>query len=509
MQALAPRSVRVFWLAVACCSLLAPIASVHADHDALPFEITTQGKGIFGGQRVAYSVVSGEIILKSDEGVPSATLFSFSYFRSGVGDPGLRPVLFVFNGGPGSSSVWMHLGLFAPKRVKLPDAVNPPTVPPFELEANPYSILDVADLVMIDPVGTGYSRLLPAGKPEQYYGVEQDARSIVQFIEAWLTKHRRWNSPKFLVGESYGTVRAAVVARQLAGGPFSAAGRLVAIPLNGLIMLGQSLNMSSSDEARFVSNLPSMAATAWLYGKAGKGASSLEAHVAAASAFAGNDYLRALYLGDALDGAAKHATASTLSGFIGLPVEFLMSNDLRVSMDTFRGEILRSEGRQVGAYDSRYTLALPASGAPTDPVVDDAAMGQYTPAFVAAMNLYLRDELKIVLDRPYETIAFRTVNAKWDYSPGSSPGAAAAPQSLAAAMRRNPSLRLFVGTGYFDLVTTLGAASYMVAHTGLPQDRVTSKVYPSGHMPYLGDDSAAMLASDLRAFIAGPSASVP
>jgi len=466
-----------------------------------PQQLVSRGSGVFGGEGVSYRVISGETVLRNEDGAPSATIFSFSYLRTDGRGNANRPVLFIFNGGPGSASVWMHLGFFAPHRVTLPNPVQPPTVPPFELERNPHSILDVADLVMIDPVGTGYSRLLPAGKPEQFYGVEPDARSMVQFIEAWLTKHERWNSPKFLVGESYGTVRAALVARQLAGGPLSATGRMVAITLNGIVMLGQALGVSSGDEMRHADNLPSMAATAWHHGKVDKRGLALDAFVAEAAAFAREEYVQALYSGDALEAASRRQIAQRLAAFIGLPVDYVLERNLRVSMDAFRNELLRREGRQLGAYDSRYSLAPPAAGAPPDPVSDDPAMGQYTPVFLAAMHRYLREELQIVVDRPYEAIAFRSINFKWDYSPGSSPGAAPAPQSLAAAMRRNPSLRLFVGTGYFDLVTTLGAANYMTAHTGLPLDRVTSKAYSSGHMPYLGEDSATRLASDLRAFI--------
>jgi len=470
-----------------------------------PREFVTHHEGTFGGEKIRYTTIAGDTVLTNEAGAPSATIFSFSYIREELKDRTARPVFFVFNGGPGSSSIWMHLGFFGPRRVVLGNGVNPPTTPPFSLQDNPYCILDLADIVLIDPVGTGFSHLLPAGNTKQYYGVEQDGRATVEFIEAWLTKQGRMNSPKFLVGESYGVTRAIVVARMLMGGPFSETGRMTAIALNGVVIMGGSptegYGKESGDET-YVNNLPTMAATAWYHKKAGAG-SSLESMIAEAQTYAADEYLRALYAGDRLNAQLQSQVAEHLAKLTGLPVDFIQQKKLRVSMEDFRKELLRKEGIVLGAYDSRFSLPSSRDEGPLDPVADDAAMGQYCPAFIGAMDVYLRDELKVQVESPYEAIAFKTVNSAWDYGPGDKPGGPTTrAQDLAAAMRRNSRLRLFSVSGDYDCVATLGNAAYGLAHSGLALDRVEAHTYASGHMVYLGDESSSALAADLRKFLA-------
>jgi carboxypeptidase C (cathepsin A) len=470
-----------------------------------PREFVTHHEGTFGGEKIRYAAIAGDTVLNNESGVPAATIFSFSYIREDVKDRISRPVLFVFNGGPGSSSIWMHLGLFGPRRVALQNPVKPPTTPPFSLQDNPYGILDLADVVLIDPVGTGFSHLLPAGNVKQYYGVEQDGRATVEFIEAWLTKQGRMNSPKFVVGESYGVTRAIVVARMLMGGPFSEVGRMTAITLNGLIIMGGSPTEGYGKELgeeTYLNNLPTMAATAWYHKKASAG-STLESVVTEAQSYAGDEYLKALYAADRLDAHSQSSVADHLSKLTGLPADFIQEKHLRVSMEEFRKQLLLKDGLFVGAYDGRFTLPSGADEGPLDPVADDPAMGQYSPAFIGAMDLYLRDELKVKVETPYEAIAFKTINSAWDYGPGNKPGGPTTrAQDLAAAMRRNPRLRLFSVSGDYDCVTTLGNAAYGLAHSGLPMDRVEAHIYPSGHMAYLGDESSNALAADLRKFVA-------
>jgi carboxypeptidase C (cathepsin A) len=470
-----------------------------------PREFLTHHEGTFGGEKIRYTAIAGDSVLTNETGAPSATIFSFSYIREDVKDSTARPVFFVFNGGPGSSSIWMHLGFFGPRRVALGSVVNPPTIPPFSLQDNPYCILDLADIVLIDPVGTGFSHLLPAGSAKQYYGVEQDGRATVDFIEAWLTKQGRLNSPKFLVGESYGVTRAIVVARMLMGGPFSEIGRMTAIPLSGVVIMGGSpadgYGKESGDET-YVNNLPTMAATAWYHKKAGVG-STLESVIADAQTFAADDYLRALYAGDRLNAQLQNQVARHLAKLTGLPEAFIQQKKLRVSMEDFRKELLLQEGLVVGAYDSRFTMPSGPDEGPLDPVADDPAMGRYSPAFIGAMDLYLREELKVKLESPYEAIAFKTVNSAWDYGQNGKPGGPTTrAQDLAAAMRRNSRLRLFSVSGDYDCVATLGNAAYGLAHSGLALDRVEAHTYASGHMAYLGDESAKALAADLRKFVA-------
>jgi carboxypeptidase C (cathepsin A) len=471
-----------------------------------PREFVTHHEGVFGGEKIHYTAIAGDTLLANDAGAPAASIFSFTYLRDDVKDRSTRPVFFVFNGGPGSSSIWLHLGFFGPRRVALGDAVNPPTTPPFVLQDNPYSILDIADIVLLDPVGTGFSHLLPGGTTKQYYGVEQDGRATVEFIQAWLTKQGRMNSPRFIVGESYGVVRAIVVARMLMGGPFGATGRMTAIPLNGVVIMGGSPTEGYGREVGdtpFVNNLPTMAATAWYHKKAGNAGSTLDSVIIEAQNYTGDEYLRALYAGDRMKRDSQKQVAEHLANLTGLPVDFIEEKNLRVSMEDFRKQLLQNEHLVVGAYDSRFTLPSGSDLGPLDPVADDPAMGKFSAAFVGAMDLYLRDELKVKVDSPYEVIAFRTVNSAWDYSSDNKPGGPTTrSQDLAAAMRSNPRLRLLSASGAYDCVATVGNTEYGIAHSDLPRDRVTVRVYPAGHMVYLGDEGSAAFAADLRKFVA-------
>ncbi|MDO9432920.1 MAG: hypothetical protein Q7T84_16580 [Phenylobacterium sp.] len=466
----------------------------------IPYRVVTQHVGLFGDRKVSYVATAGETLLNDPKGDPAATIFAFSYVDKNAKEA--RPVVFVFNGGPGSSSVWLHMGMLGPRQISFADAVHPPTTAPFKITDNRLSLLDVADLVFIDPVGTGYSRLLPGGKPEDFYGVTQDARAMSDFIQAWLTQNKRWNSPKFIMGESYGAVRAAVLANTLMGGPYST-GTLSAVSLNGVLILGPSFEPGSAvkgDDRAYLNNLPTMAATAWHHGKITREGRSPENVAAEASQFVADDYVRALYAGSALPKAERARIAERLSELTGLPGEAWLDNDLRISMGEFATALLTNESLQVGAYDGRYTL--PINGGSGDPVADDPAMGQYTPGFVAAFNTYAQNELKIEPSDRYQAIVFADINSRWNW--GAGPGTLV-PRNygvdLAAAMRRNPSMRVFIGAGYYDLVTTFGAAEHTVRHSGLAQDRVTLRTYASGHMPYLGDESAKLLAADVRAFI--------
>lgn len=490
-------------------ALAQPGAATPSPTNAPPFsprEFITHHEGVFGGEKIRYTAIAADTLLTNEGGIPTATIFSFSYLREDVKDHAARPVFFVFNGGPGSSSVWEHLGFFGPRRVVLGDTVNPPAIPPFALQDNPYAILDLADIVLIDPVGTGFSHLLPAGNAKEYYGVEQDGRATVEFIEAWLTKQGRMNSPKFVVGESYGVTRAIVVARMLMGGPFTETGRLTAIPVNGVVIMGGSPMENYGKEAgdiTYVNALPTMAATAWYHKKSGRAGSTLESVITEAQIFAGDEYLKALYAGDRLEPQSQRQVAEHLATLTGLSVDFILQKKLRVGMDDFRKELLRDKGLVVGAYDSRFTLPAATDEGPLDPVADDPAMGKFSAAFVGAMDVYLRDELKVKVNSPYEAIAFKSVNGAWDYGPGNKPGGPTTrAQDLAAAMRRNPRLQLLSASGAYDCVTTLGGAAYGLAHSGLALDRVSARTYAAGHMVYLGDAGSAALAADLRKFVA-------
>jgi len=465
----------------------------------------SEGQGTFGGTKLRYAAAVEEFIVPGALGAPGASVFVTSYVRSDAKDAGSRPVIFAFNGGPGSASLWLHLGVMGPRRVDYDDETRPGTVAPFTTVANPDSPIDVADIVLIDPPGTGYSRVLPTGKTTDFYGVEQDARAMVDVVQQWLRRHGRANSPRYLVSESYGTIRAAVMARMMAGGP-TQTGTMDALALNGVVLLGQAMDMvrSEGEDRSYIAILPSLAATACHFGKAAAGCTP-QGQVEAAKRFIETSYLSALYAGSRLPADRKAAVARELAALIGLSEKDVLAANLRVSAGAFAKLLLADRGQRLGMYDARFTL--PLEGAGSDPVGDDPAMGQYVPGFVGAWSDYATRVLKVDLDIPYEPIAFRDVNGRWDF--GFGPGVPVGKNyalDLAAALSRNPSMRLMVGTGYYDLVTPIGSADYVLAHAGIPLAQTSVHGYPSGHCPYLGLEARTALVRDLRAFVTAPAA---
>ena len=467
-----------------------------APGDFTAAQFTAEGSVALRGEKVDYRVISEDTVICDDAGKQTGSIFSFSYFRTDNHDA-TRPVAFVYNGGPGSASVWQHLGFFGPRRVKLADPVNPPATPPFELEDNPHSPLDVCDIVLIDPVETGYGRLLDPEAGKQFFGIEQDACAMAHFIEGWLTRYGRWDAPVYLAGESYGAVRNCVVANALMGGPTSPTQRLLGISVAGIIMLGshlptQGLLVPEPVEPAAL-QLPAIAATAWYYKQDGK--PDLASFVEEAGRFSCEEYLPALFLGDRLSPARLQQLSERLAYFTGLPAAYFQEQRLQVSCDAFAAELLKDQGWTVGLYDSRYKLKSWPGGGLKDPVGDDAAMGQYSPVFVGAMAGPMKAELNIAFEREYKAINF-AINRIWDSSLRQTPA-----QHLAAAMRRNRELRVMFGHGYWDLACPFSHMQYAVSQMGLPRERVEIKLYPSGHMPYLGEESAANLSRDIRAFV--------
>ncbi|MGC6330317.1 S10 family peptidase [Rhizorhabdus sp. FW153] len=472
-----------------------PPPAVSEGADVQPRIFRSEGRGAFGGTTLRYSAAVEEFRL------PGASVFVTSYVRRDVGEPADRPVVFAFNGGPGSASLWLHLGLLGPQRVDFDDETRPQTVAPFTTVDNVDSPLDVADIVLIDPPGTGYSRVLSNGKTTDFYGVEQDAGAMVQVVEQWLSRHGRINAPKYLVSESYGTVRAAVMAQMMAGGP-TQTGRMDGLTLNGVVLLGQAMDMQRTESDRaYLSILPSLAATACHFGKGPAGCTPAS-QVEAARRFIETTYLPALYAGSRLPTDRRAAVAHELATLVGLDEKDLVPADLRIDGGAFAKRLLVGQGQRLGLYDARFTLPLQGAGA--DPVADDPAMGQYVPGFVGAWADYAVKRLRVDLDIPYEPIAFREVNGRWDY--GFGPGVPMGRNyalDLATAMNRNPAMRLMIGTGYYDLVTPLGEADYVLTHSGIPLSRTSVRRYESGHAPYLGAKARTALAADLRAFLVG------
>lgn len=449
--------------------------------------------GTFGGKRITYTATAGETYLKADDGTPRAAIFSTSYVKE-PRDPS-RPITFLFNGGPGSGSVWLHMGAFGPKRVAIPSDGTDDGAPPYPLVDNPDSLLDVTDIVFIDPVGTGFSHALGKTDPKDFWGVTKDAESIAQFIRLWLNNNGRWNSPKYLGGESYGTTRSAAVVNQLEGAYND-------VSLNGIILISTVLDFGAGadtpgNEMTHVLNLPSMAATALYHGKAQ--ASSTEGFVEEARQFASGPYATALLKGQRLGAEERASVRTQLARFTGLSEGFLDKADLRVSPSRFYKELLRDRGLTVGRLDSRYT-GRDYDNAGEEPDNDPSFYG-IDAGYTAAVNAHLRENLKFKTDRSYVTIG---QVGPWDWRIGGGRDndvyLNVAPY-IGKAMRENSGMRVFVGQGYYDFATPFYAAEYSLTRTGIPQDRVEYQYYGSGHMMYVRDEDRVKLSRDIRDFI--------
>lgn len=316
-----------------------------------PKEFVTSHQGSFGGKLIKFKAIAGELYLKNKEGEPTASIWSVTYKLDGPENIN-RPVTFIFNGGPGSASVWLHMGMFGPQIVKVDsDARTDDGGAPYTVINNNYGLLDISDLVFIDPVGTGYSKVIGKGKVEDYWGLDEDAKSIAEFMRLWVTKYKRWNSPKYIAGESFGTTRAVAVASAL-----ERDGQNMA--LNGLILISQALDYQGSTSVHdnivsYVTYFPSMAATAWYHKKAGSG-KTLEQFVEEARAFVLNEYVSAMYKGSRLTNDERNHIAERMSYFLGLSKSYIELSNLTVLMPRFRKELLRDKGVAIGQLDGRY-----------------------------------------------------------------------------------------------------------------------------------------------------------
>lgn len=442
------------------------------------------------GREIPYHTVSEDNFFYNEEGKAVATIYSYAYFRSDVTDASKRPVMFAYNGGPGSASLWLHLGLVGPRRVKMADELHIPTVPPFELEDNPNCLLDVCDIVVVDMAGTGLGRLFDENAKEEFYGSDKDIRQLAMFVDGWLTRYGRHNSPVFLAGESYGTGRSALLAAELLGGGAEDQDTL-GISVSGILLLGTYFYQDTlfSDVAL---SLPSMAATNWFHNPQGK--PELKEFVRQAYEFVEKEYLPAYYLGDAVSPEQKQKVIARMAALTGLEVEELEQTWMDISTMDFAKKLLAKQHKTVGFYDSRYAWPSLAGVPDANVIADDAAMGQYTPAYQAGFAL-LRDELNIKVERRSKGLS-HGVNMSWDRKFKMSPA-----QALAGAMRRNKSLHVFFASGLYDLCTTAGNARFLAQHGHLDQSRIKIGEYPSGHMAYLGEESAKLLGDDLREFV--------
>ena len=462
-----------------------------------PVVSVTRHTGSFGGQSIAYRAVAGETYLKDKDGKPTAAIFSTAYLKEGA-DPATRPVTFLFNGGPGSGSLWLHMGAFGPKRVAIPSDAKDDGAPPYPIVDNPASLLDATDIVFIDPVGTGFSRALGKTEAKEYWGVTKDARSISQFIRIWLRDNGRWNSPKFLGGESYGTTRSAAVEHELEG-------QYNDVALNGIILISTILDFGAQaetpgNEMAYVVNLPSMAAVSLYHGKAPADAGDVASWVEQARQFAAGPYLVALAKGSKLQGDERAAIRRQLARFTGLSEAYLDNADLRILPGRFYKELLRDRGLTIGRLDARYTgKDLDNAGETPD---NDPSFYGIDGGYTAAANAYIRDVLKFSPDREYATIG---EVKDWDWKLGGDDGddqfyLNVAPY-IGQALRENSGLKIFVAQGYYDFATPFFGAEYALSRTGIPADRVSFHYYGAGHMMYVRQDDLTQLSNDIRAFI--------
>lgn len=465
--------------------------------------VQTRHKIVIGGQEVAYTVTTGTMILKEEttdrekeaQGEkPKAAVFFVAYTRDDVEDKSKRPLTFSFNGGPGSSSVWMHMGLLGPRRVVLEfDGTLPP--PPFQLTDNEYSLLDETDLVFIDPVSTGYSRPVEGQKAKEFHDFKKDIESIGDFIRLYTTRSGRWLSPKFLIGESYGTTRAAGLSGYLQ--------ERHGLYLNGLMLISVVLDFSTiefhlGNDLPYILFLPAYAAAAWYHRKL-RLRRPLQKLLAEVEDFAMGEYATALLKGNQLTRRERARLVEKISRYTGLSPAFIERSNLRINDQHFFKELLRDRGQTIGRLDARFT-GLDRLGVTEQPEYDPLltnTMGPYT----AGLYHYVREELKFEADIPYEIL-----NPKvwpWSYAEYENRYVNVA-ETLRSAMTQNPHLKVFVANGYYDLGTPYFATEYTFNHLGLHEGlrgNVSMGYYEAGHMMYIHLPSLAALKQDLAEFI--------
>lgn len=418
-------------------------------------------------------------MLQKDDGKPKASVFFIAYTRDDAGDKSKRPVTFTFNGGPGSSSVWLHMGAFGPKRVLLgPNGEQTP--PPYQLVDNDDTPLVFTDLVFIDPVTTGFSRHAPGENPAQFHGLEGDLESVADFIRLYTTKFDRWGSPKFLAGESYGTTRAAGLSQVLLRS---------GIYLNGITLISSVLSFETilfgaGHDLPYTLYLPSYAATAWYHKKIGADLQKLpvEKVAQAARQFAENEYNQALMKGDKLTGAERSKVAAQLARFTGLSQSYVEEANLRVNLQRFTKELLRNERRTVGRYDSRLEgVDIDSAGERPE---YDPSYSAVQGAFTAMFNDYIREQLKWETDETYEILTSKV--QPWSYTRQQNQYVNTA-EMLRQAMSQNPALKILSVNGYYDMATPFFATEYTFDHMGLPaslQGNITLTYCEAGHMLY-------------------------
>lgn len=463
--------------------------------EAASTDAVTHHSIVLDGKTIEYTATAGNITLKDDKGEPTATMFYTAFTQDGVTDKSRRPITFFYNGGPGSSTIWLRMGSFAPKRVEAPDATSAPAAP-YRLVDNEYSLLDKSDLVFVDAPGTGFSRLGPKSKPEDFYGIDQDAKAFRQFIERYATTNERWNSPKFLFGESYGTLRSCVLADLL---------QKDGMAVNGVVLLSSALNYEEfnggdGSEVQFFTYLPTEAAIAWYHHKLPTPVADRATLLSAAQQFALGEYASALAQGSRLSPATRDDVIHKLHEFTGLSENYIRRSDLRFGPDEFEKQLLGREYKIVGRYDARYVGVDMSPNAQTPDY--DPSYEFITSPYVSTFNDYVRTQLHYETDRRYEPLS-GAVNNQWDFvhkiGPGGQSFADVLPD-LKEVMTTNPHLRVFSANGYYDMATPFFGTEYLLDHMGLDPSltgHISYGFYESGHMVYLHPEALAQFKKDL------------
>ena len=476
-----------------------------AASDTVPDSSVTLHTLRIGSVSVPYRAMAATLILRSDSGAPIGRLYYTAYTRTDAPDASRRPLAFVYNGGPGSASAWLHMGAFGPRRIVTSDA-EPTPPPPYRLVDNANSLIDVTDMVFIDPIGTGFSKPVGKGTGKDFWGIDEDARSLAQFVRQYVSRNGRWNSPKYLIGESYGTTRSAVLVNRLQGDE--------GMDFNGVVLISnvldfETLNFAPGHDVSYVLYLPSYAAVA-AYHHAIARPASLAAFLDTVRQFAAGPYAAALEKGSGLAGDERAAVIRQLAAYTGLGADYLDKANLRVDLGQYMAELQRSRGLVTGRLDARFSgpeADLLAENAFSDPQSD-----AITGAFTAAINSYLKDELRYGGEQRYAVGG----NVEWNWSRGGRRGGGGwrgtpyVGGDLAQALTYNPNLRVEVENGYYDLATPFFATEYTMDHLGLRPDlrsHISLKYYDAGHMMYLHEPDLAQLKGSIAQFIGATSRS--
>ena len=465
---------------------------------------TTQHSVTIGQQEIHYTVTAGTIVLKEEQEKDSksdgekakASVFFVAYTLDDAGDTAKRPITFSFNGGPGSSSVWLHLGVLGPRRVETDQQGNL-LQPPYQLVENQYSVLDQTDLVFIDPISTGFSRVVQGEEAKQFHGFKKDIESIGDFIRLYTTRYQRWTSPKFLIGESYGTTRAAGLSGYLQ--------ERHGLYLNGIMLISsvldfQTIRFMNGNDLPYILYLPSFAATAWYHNLLDEELQAdLYQTLREVEEFAVGEYTVALMKGADLPEDGRQDIIRKLARYTGLPIDYIGRTDLRVNIMRFCKELLRNQGKTVGRFDSRFT------GLDRDSVGErfeyDPSYTNILGPYTATLNDYLRSQLEFESDLAYEILTDRV--HPWNYDTYQNQYVNVT-DTLRKAMTTNPYLKVFVASGYYDLATPYMATQYTFNHLGLDkslQQNLSMSFYEAGHMMYVHQQSLIQLKEDLSGFI--------